>query len=173
MVEELEFMLEDYAGEAGRARCFLHIVSIVAKTIIKQFDVPKKKGDDPVNILDQELYKLAEGIEEEEAQTMSERVDGEDDDEAVADELVGDLDEDDRERLLAELRPIRLLLVKVRAQPSALRQDSHLPTAPKARIQDHSLHNYHSPCLACNPSTARVTRPDHAARRHNEVELYI
>ena len=81
---------------------------------------------------------------------MSEHVDGEDDDEAVADDLVGDLDEDDHEHLLAELHPIRLLLVMVCAQPFALRQDSHLPTALKARIQDHSLHNYHSPCLARN-----------------------
>jgi hypothetical protein len=121
MVEDLEFMLEDYPGEAARARCFLHIVSIVAKTIVKQFDIPKKNSKDPVDILNQELYKLAEGTEEEDAQTLSERVDSEEDDEAVADELAGDLNEEDRERLLAELRPIRLLLVKVRAPPFAMR----------------------------------------------------
>jgi hypothetical protein len=154
MVEELEFTLEDYPGEAARARCFLHVVSIVAKTIVKQFDVPKKNGKDPVDILDQELYKLAEGIEEEEAQTLSELVDSEDDDEAVADELVGDLGEEDHERLLAELRPIRLILVKVRALPFGIMKYSHgfsPSTAPKARVQDRSLVFYHSPCLARNP----------------------
>jgi len=126
MVEELEFMLEDYPGEAGCARCFLHIVSIVAKTIIKQFDVPKKNGKDPVDILDLELYKLAEGIEEEEAQTLSERVDSEEDDKAGADDLVDDLDKKGRERLLAELRPIQLLLVEVRALPVMIMKYSHL-----------------------------------------------
>ena len=42
MVKELEFMLEDYVGEVGHAHCFLHIVSIIAKTIIKQFDVRRR-----------------------------------------------------------------------------------------------------------------------------------
>ena len=126
MVEELEFMLEDYPGEAVRVRCFLHIVSIVAKTIIKQFDVPKKNGKDLVDILDQELYKLAEWIKEEEAQTLSERVDSEEDDNADADDLADNLDEEGHERLLAELCPIWLLLVKVRALPVMIMKYSHL-----------------------------------------------
>lgn len=42
MVSELEKMLPEFPGEAARTRCFAHIVNLVAKSVIKQFDAPKK-----------------------------------------------------------------------------------------------------------------------------------
>ncbi|KAG1722531.1 hypothetical protein EDD22DRAFT_760423, partial [Suillus occidentalis] len=45
MVNELSDLLEDFPGETNRTRCFLHIVNLVAKTLIRQFDVPKAKVD--------------------------------------------------------------------------------------------------------------------------------
>ncbi|KAG1760280.1 hypothetical protein EDD22DRAFT_757666, partial [Suillus occidentalis] len=45
MVNELSDLLEDFPGETNRTRCFLHIINLVAKTLIRQFDVPKAKAD--------------------------------------------------------------------------------------------------------------------------------
>ncbi|KAG1871907.1 hypothetical protein C8R48DRAFT_556663, partial [Suillus tomentosus] len=38
MVNELSDLLEDFPGETNRTQCFLHIVNLVAKTLIRQFD---------------------------------------------------------------------------------------------------------------------------------------
>jgi len=142
MVEELEFTLEDYPGEAAHMCCLLHIITTVTKTIIKQFDIPKKNCKDLVNILDQELYKLVKEIEEEEVQTLSKCMDSEDDNEAVADELAGDLDEEAHEWLLAELHPIQLLLVIGMCLAIHDKKAFSPSTAQKAHVQDHSLNNY-------------------------------
>jgi hypothetical protein len=67
MVDELFVTVNGFLGDAARMHCFLHIISIVAKTLLKQFDLPPKKKEDrkTLSTLDQELYTLAEGIEEE------------------------------------------------------------------------------------------------------------
>jgi hypothetical protein len=43
MIESLATIMSDFAGEANRARCLAHIVNLVVKIILRQFDVPKKK----------------------------------------------------------------------------------------------------------------------------------
>ena len=42
MVSELQKMLLKFPGEVARMHCFAHIVNLVAKSVIKQFDAPKK-----------------------------------------------------------------------------------------------------------------------------------
>lgn len=43
MVEILEVLIDDFPGAANQIRCFLHIINLVVKSIIKQFDLPKAK----------------------------------------------------------------------------------------------------------------------------------
>ena len=43
MIESLADIMSDFAGEANRARCLAHIVNLVVKIILRQFDIPKKK----------------------------------------------------------------------------------------------------------------------------------
>ncbi len=43
MIDHLATLLENYPGRANRTRCFMHILNLVAKCIMKQFDEPKKK----------------------------------------------------------------------------------------------------------------------------------
>jgi hypothetical protein len=79
----MEMMLDDFPGSANRTRCFNHIINLVAKTITKAFDVPKKKAGENLGDGDKELLDLAgpaanweesyvkelecvEGVEEEE-----------------------------------------------------------------------------------------------------------
>jgi hypothetical protein len=46
MIDELENQLSDFAGPANRTRCFLHIVNLVARSILRMFEAPKKKKSD-------------------------------------------------------------------------------------------------------------------------------
>ena len=75
MVESLEELIDDFPGAANQTRCFLHILNLVVKSILKQFDLPKKKkashNNDEIDKdidkgLDQaveELLKLAGDLE--------------------------------------------------------------------------------------------------------------
>ena len=124
MIEELISALPDFAGETNRTRCFLHIINLVAKTLLKQFDVPNKKGPDGElseadQALEEMLQSLAEGIDLEELTTVAEKGAGDenndenDDIEGWEDE-VEKLSDEDRNSLLNSIWPLRLVLVKVR-----------------------------------------------------------
>ena len=81
MVEELANLLDDFPGPANQTRCFLHILNLVVKSIIRQFDLPKSKKrsdgrdeleDDPtLDAATAELLKLAADIDLEEQITVS------------------------------------------------------------------------------------------------------
>ena len=43
MVETLEVLIKDFPGAANQTCCFLHILKLVVKSILKQFDLPKPK----------------------------------------------------------------------------------------------------------------------------------
>ena len=38
MIEELEHLLNDFPGAANQMRCFAHIINLVVKSILRQFD---------------------------------------------------------------------------------------------------------------------------------------
>ena len=125
MIEALEKIVDDFPGAANQTRCFLHILNLVVKSIIQQFDLPKstkrigddEESDDSDNEkLDQateELLRLAGNIDlEEEIMANNDEEEPDNDEgwidkheEMTADELSG---------LAASIRPVRLLLTKVR-----------------------------------------------------------
>ncbi|KAG6851495.1 hypothetical protein C0991_008591, partial [Blastosporella zonata] len=81
MIEELGDLVDGYPGASSRTRCFAHIINLIAKSLLKQFDVPKKKTDDALYVegleddnqrLEKELRDLSEGIEFEDFQTRKE-----------------------------------------------------------------------------------------------------
>ena len=43
MVENLAKLVVDFPGDANHARCLAHIVNLVVKIILRQFDISKKK----------------------------------------------------------------------------------------------------------------------------------
>lgn len=45
MIDELANLAPDFRGASSRARCFLHVVNLVAKSIIRIFDIKKKDVD--------------------------------------------------------------------------------------------------------------------------------
>ena len=125
MIEELAILIDDFAGAANQTRCFLHVLNLVVKSIIKQFDLPASKKtsdneDDDENYMVEatnELLKLAREIEREEEITASR---GDEEDAMEDDNVEGWVDEreemTDAEllKLEASVKPVRLLLSKVR-----------------------------------------------------------
>ena len=59
MIEELTNLLENFPGPANQTRCFTHILNLVVKSIIQQFDLPKTKGGAVLNEAMEELLNLA------------------------------------------------------------------------------------------------------------------
>ena len=44
MIEELANLLDDFPGPANQTRCFTHVLNLVVKSIIWQFDAPNSKN---------------------------------------------------------------------------------------------------------------------------------
>jgi hypothetical protein len=62
MIDELVDLLPNFPGSANRCRCFFHIVNLIAKSLLKQFDVPKKSADAALDNAERELINLAEEL---------------------------------------------------------------------------------------------------------------
>jgi hypothetical protein len=121
MCEEIEDNIIDFS-QANRICCFLHIVNLVAKSLLKQFDVSKKHTvDDKVDDLDEELEnqleEFAKDIDIDEAVTQAmNNGTGDDDDEDDIDGLVDEMSDRSAEecsKLRSATRLVMLVLVKL------------------------------------------------------------
>jgi hypothetical protein len=120
MITELADLLDDFPGEANRTRCFTHILNLVAKSIIKQFDVPKARADEVLDDAAKELAALAVDLELEERLSREEQLfegvgdeDGDDDgDDDGWTDVCDELSDNKRDALDKTLQPVRLVLVK-------------------------------------------------------------
>jgi hypothetical protein len=63
MIAKLSRVLDNFPGPANQTRCFLHILNLTAKSIIRQFDVPKSKNGTAMDTVAQALADLAEGLD--------------------------------------------------------------------------------------------------------------
>ena len=123
MVESLADRLDNFPGAASQTRCFLHILNLTAKSVIRQFEVPKKKkskedgqdnDDDNFTEAMEALQALSVEIEDDEpSDDVASDKDGEEDnDEGLEDERQG-MTEEEIDELEAELLPARRMLTKV------------------------------------------------------------
>ena len=123
MVESLADRLDNFPGAASQTRCFLHILNLTAKSVIRQFEVPKKKkskedsqdnDDDNFTEVMEALQALSVEIEDDEpSDDVASDKDGEEDnDEGLEDERQG-MTEEEIDELEAELLPARRMLTKV------------------------------------------------------------
>jgi hypothetical protein len=117
MIKELGDSLEEFSGSINHTRCFLHILNLVVKSILRQFDLPKKKANTILNNSKAELQRLAAvtgNLENEELETQLNL-----DEDADDDSVEGWIDEQDemsvieREELDENVGPLRLMLTKV------------------------------------------------------------
>ena len=70
MVEHLSTLTDDFPGAANQTRCFNHIFNLAAKSVLWQFDSPKKNAtidtkdlEDPMNVLARLELELEESPE--------------------------------------------------------------------------------------------------------------
>ncbi len=59
----LQHLLDDFPGAANQTRCFAHIINLVVKSILRQFDVPKTKAKEALDEASKVLLHIAEDIE--------------------------------------------------------------------------------------------------------------
>ena len=71
MIKELANLIDNFPGPENQTQCFLHILNLVVKSIIRQFDIPTSKKDTEDNNGMEELLKLTGDIELEEELTVS------------------------------------------------------------------------------------------------------
>ena len=95
MIDELSAVLDNFPGATNHTRCFTHILNLVAKSILQQFDVPKVKRHETVNAATEELLKLAGDIEVEEWSTAFDSVRANSEDDSDNDNVEGWIDERD------------------------------------------------------------------------------
>jgi hypothetical protein len=118
MILQLEELIDEFKGEESQTRCFTHILNLIAKSVIRQFDVPKAQADKVFDEATTALMELAGNIDAEEQEMTESRDDSDDDEE---DENLEDW-VDERVTMTVEqlaaldkaVQPVRLMLVKVR-----------------------------------------------------------
>jgi len=112
-------------------QCFNHVLSLMGKALLRQFDVKKMTGDGDSNLgnilsaEEQELLDLAEGIDDEEL-TMEQDTGTENDDEddmttvedleeldEWLDEVSNEMTEEECLVLAADIQPVSQVLIKV------------------------------------------------------------
>ena len=117
MIHELDDSLTEYSS-LNRTRCFAHILNLVAKALLKQFDV-KREDNNSLNDDERSLLEMAADIETEELTTEQEQdgddgeVGDDDNDDGWVDEVAA-LTPDERVDLEESIRPVKKTLVKVR-----------------------------------------------------------
>jgi hypothetical protein len=145
MIDKLEEILTEFGGPASRMHCFVHIINLIAKTIISQFDVPKSKDDTLSNEVMKELKELARDIEAEELMTRASESKEDDKDDEDDDNMEGWVDEREEmeewelEALDGDVQPVQKVLVKVglKISPTSsnLSANNHHFSSTKSRSQ--------------------------------------
>ena len=123
MDNELAGRLEEFPGAANRARCFTHIINLVVKSIMRQFDVPSKKSGAFTDERAEAYHTMAGDIEMDELLTQVESENSQEDkdgplhdnDEGWIDER-DNMAEEDVDELEDSVRPLRYLLTKVSSE---------------------------------------------------------
>src|ERR1700720_611970 len=115
MIAALARTLNDYPGDPNRTCCFNHIIALIGKHMIHQFDVPKGGADAALDEAEKKLRNLAEGIDIEDMLAKGSQETDEEDEDDGDDDDDDEMDVEDRADLEVSTWPIRLVLVKVSA----------------------------------------------------------
>ena len=123
MIDHLAVLVDTFPGAANQTRCFAHILNLVAKRVLRQFEA-LKKGKSVDDAAAKELAAVVDEIsldKDEEASDDGSDDDGDEcddvDDDVVDDDEEGvqddELSEDELMSIKENVKPIRLVLTKV------------------------------------------------------------
>jgi len=118
MIDELAKLLEEFPGAANCTHCFTHILNLVTKSVMKQFDLLKAKAGEVLDAAVQALTNLAGDIESEEL-VMGGDLIGDEDNDGLADVCDG-MSNEEIVALDATLQPVCLVLVKVNSVSASI-----------------------------------------------------
>ena len=119
MIDELTSLLTEFSGPASRTCCFAHIINLIAKTVIRQFDVPQAQEGEVIDEAMKELRALAGDLDVEELVTQAANSQSDDGDDDEDDDIEGWVDERQKmselelNELEGDVQPVRTTLVKV------------------------------------------------------------
>jgi len=119
IVEELQKLVDGFPGEVVWVRCFTHVINLVTKSVIRQFDMPKDLKKDIVDEALAKLKVLATDLEHEEEETRRGSSTVENNKESDNKNTEGWIDEqkemsnDEIAELNADVQPVCLILLKV------------------------------------------------------------
>lgn len=65
MIEHLATLINTFPGTANQTRCFTHILNLFAKSILRQFEVPKGKGTKAIDNAAKELAAVSDEIDDD------------------------------------------------------------------------------------------------------------
>ena len=174
MVTELDIEMDDFS-KVNWIWCFLHVVNLIAKSLLKQFDVTKGcgEGTDAANEeLETLLAELAMDFEYEESVTQE--LDNANEEEFDDIEEVPDvLTEEERAELATDIRIVTLMLGKVSAVEYSECRLMKGNSASKACLKGDQL-NHHP--LASMEQCHQGVEDDtvhHALRCPNVIEFNI
>jgi len=111
MINHLATLLAAFPGSANRTRCFTHILNLVAKCIMKQFDAPKKKKCDDEVPADDEDEDVELVLDELEGELEDEDIDKDGDNWEF--DMRIELTEEEIDELEDTVKPVRHVLTKV------------------------------------------------------------
>lgn len=168
MVERLNELVSTFKGQNSRVRCFAHVLNLVARSIITQFDVKTKAKNRSQDNDDLEYESLEEialqnlagdiDIEEEESQERLEEGGDSDlnnDEEGWVDEREK-MSELELENLKRDVLPARRMLVKV----------------SRARLP-HLVNTLTPLTLLAPEGVTRPQQPDNHSRSSMDQDLHI
>ena len=132
MIEHLAVLLNTFPNQTC---CFAHILNLVAKSVLRQFEAPKKKNYVDGKDVDAGV-EVVEGDGDDNtdnAACESGTVDGDERDDDVDDDIVDDdedglldeleeLSEEELSRVKASVKPVRDVLTKVSQQTLVINQ---------------------------------------------------
>ena len=140
MIEHLATLINTFPGAANQTRCFAHILNLVAKSVLRQFEAPKAKGGKVLDDAVKELAAVFDDLEDSDDTDASDGIAGDnadkaqnsrgnedgggdgneeeddgvvdDDEDGLPDERDG-MEEEELVSLEASVKPIRIMLTKV------------------------------------------------------------
>jgi len=126
MINHLATHIDTFPGATNQTWCFTHILNLIAKSVLCQFEVPKAKGGNILNDAAKELAAIFDDLEDEDEDGPSntndtgddsgESDDHDDNDNNDNDGLVdeqGGMSEEELASLEESVKLIRLMLTKV------------------------------------------------------------
>jgi hypothetical protein len=112
MIDKLESRLMDFPGASNRARCFTHILNLVVKSIMHQFDVRSYVSDERYEEMAGDLDSEEVELEAEQEDYCEDEAENPDNDDGWIDER-DEMEDPNIEDLEDKIQPVHFLLTKV------------------------------------------------------------